>query len=76
MSSEYLYSLTEKISGNVHIEAKCGDDTVFMEDKIIELYAYDQWLGVFILPEITAAFVTPNHPKISESTKEIIRQDV
>ncbi len=68
MLSEYLYSLTEKISGNVHIQAKCGDETVFAEDKSIELYACDQWLGIHILPEMTAAFITPNHPKISEIT--------
>jgi len=32
----------------------------------IDLLAFDQWPGVGHYPELTAGFVTPNHPKIAE----------
>ncbi len=32
----------------------------------IDLLAFDQWPGVGHFPELTAAFVTPNHPHIAE----------
>ena len=32
----------------------------------IDLLAFDQWPGVGYFPELTAAFVTPNHPKVAE----------
>lgn len=70
VSSEYLYSLTEKINGNVHIEVKCQEKILFSQDENIELYAYDQWLGTLVMPELTSAFITPNHPKISEITSK------
>lgn len=32
----------------------------------IEVLAFDQWPGAGHFPELTAAFVTPNHPRIAE----------
>lgn len=32
----------------------------------IDILAFDQWPGVGHYPELTAAFVTPNHPRIAE----------
>lgn len=32
----------------------------------VELLAFDQWPGVGYFAELTAAFVTPNHPKVAE----------
>ena len=32
----------------------------------IDLLAFDQWPGVGYFAELTAAFVTPNHPKVAE----------
>ncbi len=32
----------------------------------LDLLAYDQWPGAGILPELTAAFVTPNHSLVAE----------
>lgn len=66
VSPDFLYSLTEKMNCVAHIEAVCGDELLFAEDRDIELFAYDQWLGVLIMPELTAAFITPNHPRIAE----------
>lgn len=66
LKPEYLASLTEKMNGSALIEAFCGDECVFSERQETELLAYDEWTGYLIMPEIIAAFVTPNHPKISE----------
>lgn len=32
----------------------------------VELLAFDQWPGIGHYPELTGAFVTPNHPKVAE----------
>ena len=64
--SEYLFGLTEKMVGSVKIEAVQGDEVIASDVRSIELLAYDQWSGVNFMPEIAAAFVTPNHPKVQE----------
>lgn len=66
LSTDFLFSLTEKLVGEVQFTLYENDAVVFQCDKTIELLAYDQWGGVLLIPEIIAAFVTPNHPKISE----------
>lgn len=66
LSPDYLYSLTEKISGTILIEAKHGDDILATTLQDIEVLAYDEWSGSLIMPEIIAAFITPNHPNITE----------
>lgn len=66
LSTDYLFSLTEKLTGNVHIQISSGTDVLFSCDNPIELLAYDQWTGAMIMPEMISAFVTPNHPKVSE----------
>ena len=66
LSTEYLFSLTEKIVGIITIEVFCKDEKLYSSDSQIELLAYDQWSGLRIMPELIAAFVTPNHPIISE----------
>lgn len=68
LSPEYLYSLTEKIVGSVHIEVTDAETVLYAKDKEISLFAYDQWLGVLVMPEMTAAFITPNHPRIAQLT--------
>ncbi len=66
VSPEYLYSLTEKVAALLHLEVLCGAECVCREEYAVELLAADQWQGILRLPEMTAAFVTPNHPKVTE----------
>ena len=66
MLSDYLFSLTEKLVGSVTLEAVQGDKVIASETRTIELLAYDQWTGALFIPEIAAAFITPNHPKVQE----------
>ena len=66
MLSEYLFGLTEKLLGSVTIEAVQGETVLASEVRTIELLAYDQWTGVNFMPEMAAAFITPNHPRVKE----------
>lgn len=66
--SEFLFSLTERLNGSIHIEVLCGGEKLNEGDSDIALLPYDYWQGHYILPELTAAFVTPNHPRIEEIT--------
>ena len=70
INTEYLFSLTEKMVGNITIEVFQGDNKIFSNDESIEILAFDEWSGLLFMPEIIAAFVTPNHPKISEVLRE------
>jgi len=66
MNPDYLFGLTEKIVGSVVIEALHGEEVLASETRTIELLAYDQWTGVNFMPEMAAAFVMPNHPRVKE----------
>lgn len=71
--SEYLYSLTEKMLGSITVEAFSGEELLCSVATETELLPCDQWTGAFVMPELTAAFVTPNHPKIAEITAKASR---
>ena len=65
VSAAYLFALTEKEAGNIRITAEQDGETVAAEDIPVEILAYDQWSGSFIMPELLSAFTSPNHPAIS-----------
>lgn len=66
LSTEFLFSLSEKIVGTIFIELLQNEKTSFNYTDTVELLAYDEWSGLLTMPEIITAFVTPNHPLISE----------
>lgn len=70
LSPEFLFSLTEKVVGSVKIGVYEGEELLWEEVQEMELLAYDEWSGLLIMPEIIAAFVTPNHPKVSAVLKK------
>lgn len=67
LMTDYLLSLTEKMVGTIHIEVLEKEEKIFTKDIDIELLAYDQWSGALIMPEMICAFITPNHPRVTES---------
>ncbi len=69
ISTSYLSSLTERISGHICLNISTGDTSIFSATYEIALLAFDQWSGIAILPEMLAAFVTPNHPDITPIIK-------
>ncbi|MGN0553993.1 MAG: DUF4011 domain-containing protein [Oscillospiraceae bacterium] len=64
-NTDFLFSLTEKMVGNIIVDVMRGEEKLFTYQDQVELLAYDQWSGLTIMPEIIAAFVTPNHPSVS-----------
>ncbi|MBI2842661.1 MAG: DUF3320 domain-containing protein [Armatimonadetes bacterium] len=63
LSHDFLFQLTERVLGNVHVTVTTTEDTVRTGEKVA-LLAYDEWSGLSGIPEILAAFVLPNHPAI------------
>lgn len=70
ISMQYLAELTERLTASLHVVVKAKGKQIAQVHETIDLMAYDQWTGSGLLPEMLAAFVTPNHPEISA----IIRQ--
>ncbi|MBP0964808.1 MAG: DUF3320 domain-containing protein [Oscillospiraceae bacterium] len=64
-NTDFLFSLTEKMVGNITVDVVQGEEELFTYRDSVELLAHDQWSGLTIMPEIIAAFVTPNHPSVS-----------
>ena len=65
LSSRFLSELTEKIAGEINLTISAGEEVIFQKIYSVDVLAFDQWNGIGVLPEIAAAFVTPNHPEIS-----------
>lgn len=68
LSPEYLLSLTERLVAAVHISVTAGETRLFSADEEITLLACDEWPGLCYMPELIAAFVTPNHPQVAALT--------
>lgn len=66
LRTEYLFSLTEKILGVITVELFSNQEKLCALENEIDLLAVDQWSGLYVMPEIIAAFVTPNHPQIAK----------
>ena len=66
----YLQSLTEKQIGILNVEIIVDGSVVAQEQKEVELLAYEEWAGSKFSSEMLAAFVTPNHPRISAILSE------
>ena len=62
---EFLFSLTECTAANMHISVSRGETLLCSCDKPIQLLPAAYWLGGSVMPELTAAFVTPNHPAVA-----------
>lgn len=62
--TKYLAELTERVTGTLTLRITSNDEIAFNETYSVNILAYDQWNGITILPEMIAAFVTPNHPQI------------
>lgn len=75
--TEFLFSLTEKISGTLTISVTEKGSEIFTQDDPIELLAYDEWSGLYYMPEIIAAFAMPNHPDVQavlRNASELLRK--
>lgn len=64
LSAGFLVELTERIAGKLLLTVNAGDQLLYTAYYAIDLLPFDQWSGVAVLPEMLAAFITPNHPEI------------
>lgn len=64
LRAEALAHLTERDSADLHAQVRCGDKVLIERLWPIDTLAFDEWDGIRALPELLAAFVTPNHPAI------------
>jgi hypothetical protein len=61
-----LATLTEGISGLLLAELEDAEGRVLLtQERELRFLAFDQWQGTGMMPELLAAFVTPNHPRIA-----------
>lgn len=74
---EYLYARTERVTGMLRITVSCGEEQLGEEVLPLEILAYDQWSGTQVMPEIVAAFITPNYPWVAQVVRnaaELLKQ--
>ncbi len=64
--ASFLVSLTEAIGTTFTLSIKVGQEKIFSGEYNLTLMAFNQWSGSNVRPEILSAFVTPNHPLITE----------
>ena len=69
LSARFLSELTERITGELSLTISSNDEILIKENYPVDILAYDQWNGIGTLPEMLAAFVTPNHPELSKIIK-------
>jgi very-short-patch-repair endonuclease len=61
---DFLACLTERVAGSLFVEVLQNDVLLCASTQRIDVLAYDEWNGLQSVPEILAAFVTPNHPVV------------
>ncbi|MBR0575303.1 DUF3320 domain-containing protein [Proteiniclasticum sp. BAD-10] len=63
---EHLFSLTENMTLDITVEIWKGEELLQTERYPVLVLAYNGWPGYEVMPELLAAFVTPNHPAIDK----------
>lgn len=70
LSPAYLSELTEGVRGQLRCEVWQGEEKLAEQVEKISLQTRNEWGGLNSLPEMIAAFVTPNHPAVSEILRD------
>ncbi|MDR0333366.1 MAG: DUF4011 domain-containing protein [Dysgonamonadaceae bacterium] len=65
LSTNFFIQLTERIAGHISLDISVENESVFQRNYPIDVLAFDQWAGITVMPEILAAYITPNHPAIN-----------
>ena len=62
----FLSSLAENVKSKLYVKI-CWHNKLLLgqTETYIELFSYDQWLGLQVMPELLCSFVTPNMETIS-----------
>ena len=67
LNGQMLLELSEAMSGELTVRLRCDQETLVEEHFPIELLARNEWGGTDFMPELLAAFVTPNDPAVSKN---------
>lgn len=65
LSPTFLGNLQERLQGILVLTITNDGNVIYSTSSAISILAYDEWSGTQNLPEIIAAFVSPNHPEVS-----------
>lgn len=71
LSHDFLACLTERVTGSLLVEVLQEDTIVGTSSQRVDVLAYDEWNGLQSIPEILAAFVTPNHPAVESVLSDV-----
>jgi len=69
-STVFLSNLTERVLGSMKLSISSGENTLFDGSYEITVLTFNEWGGVNVLPEMLAAFSTPNHPEVTRIIKK------
>ncbi|MDR1764124.1 MAG: DUF3320 domain-containing protein [Dysgonamonadaceae bacterium] len=69
LSTAFFSQLTERIAGSMEFSLKKDGETIYSQTNTVDILAFDQWGGTAVLPEMLAAFSTPNHPALTPLLK-------
>lgn len=61
----FFASLTEMMKGEWEVKLNKEGEVLIQNSFEVELFAFDQWLGSSVVPELLAGFVLPNIPELS-----------
>ncbi|SFN28718.1 DUF3320 domain-containing protein [Proteiniclasticum ruminis] len=64
LRKEMLFLLTEMVHLSMKVQVVQNEEILYEHQYPVELLSYNQWQGMETMPELLAAFVTPNHPSI------------
>ena len=67
---DVLLSSTEATDTVFTLKLSIGGEEQMRQELPIRMLAYEEWAGIGIMPELLAAFVTPNHPLLSRVITE------
>ncbi|WP_136608738.1 DUF3320 domain-containing protein [Paenibacillus dokdonensis] len=70
MSTSFFGDLSERLTGSLTLTIWQNEAEIYQERGSISVLAFDEWSGLAVLPEMTAAFVTPNHHQVTELVRE------
>lgn len=68
-----LADLTERMRADVRLELHAGDAILAVAEHRLEALARNEWGGGVAMPELLAAFATPNDPAVARLLREASR---
>lgn len=74
LNYKFLSELTENIKGKLKLVISKNEEILFQTDYPCEAFAPDQWLGYKVMPELIAAFVTPNVDVVAQLQSDVARE--